>query len=416
MKLKIWAVLAAVLLMLSAGLPACRVRAADAVYIDDLSDHIDDAEEPALNAQAEAVYEATGIAPYLTLADDTGGVDTITYAENRYAELGGPADGVLMIITDSEWYVCRMGRAEELISDADTDTLWNGMGGDTYADAAYSYLSGVLQLLEAAGSGGTGSDGAESAGAADAEPAAAEVQTSGGTEDLAYLLDDTGLLSGSDAGALNAKLEKLSQSHGCAVAAMLTSAADGYTAQEMADMLYDSFGYGSDGILLVVCQDTNDWAVTTRGSCIGAFTDAGLKYLSGKFLPGLRGGSWAEAFGAYADGCDELLTKAEAGKPFGSGDLPKGPLPAVWYVVALALGVGTGFLAAGIEKGKLHTVRAQAAANSYVRGDSLHITRSEDQFLFSRTARTARKTSDNSGSTTHTASSGSRAGGASGKF
>ncbi len=80
------------------------------------------------------------------------------------------------------------------------------------------------------------------------------------------------------------------------------------------------------------------------------------------------------------------------------------------------IGVVLALLIVGGMKGKLKTVRSQAAANSYLKKDSLAITESSDLFLYRQVARTEKpKESSGSGSSTHTASSGTTHGG-SGKF
>ena len=68
-------------------------------------------------------------------------------------------------------------------------------------------------------------------------------------------------------------------------------------------------------------------------------------------------------------------------------------------------------------KSKLKTVRFQAAANSYMKAESMNITESRDLYLYSAVTRTAKpKNDDSGGSSTHTSSSGSTHGGGGGKF
>ena len=66
------------------------------------------------------------------------------------------------------------------------------------------------------------------------------------------------------------------------------------------------------------------------------------------------------------------------------------------------------------------TVRPALAANSYIKENSLNVTRSEDQFLYSTVNKTAKaketSSSSSGGSSTHTSSSGRTHGGTGGKF
>lgn len=71
----------------------------------------------------------------------------------------------------------------------------------------------------------------------------------------------------------------------------------------------------------------------------------------------------------------------------------------------------------GSMKGKLKSVHSQAAANSYMKKDSLNVTESTDLFLYHNMTRTEKKKESSSeGSSTHTSSSGTTHGGGSGKF
>lgn len=71
-------------------------------------------------------------------------------------------------------------------------------------------------------------------------------------------------------------------------------------------------------------------------------------------------------------------------------------------------------------KGKLKTVRAQKAANSYMKKDSMQITESRDLFLYHTVTRTAKASGGSSGgrggSSTHRSASGTTHGGGGGKF
>ena len=57
-------------------------------------------------------------------------------------------------------------------------------------------------------------------------------------------------------------------------------------------------------------------------------------------------------------------------------------------LIALVLGVLTGFLVAGALKSQLKTVNFQNAANNYVLRDTFHVTHSSDHYLYSNVVRT----------------------------
>ena len=67
-------------------------------------------------------------------------------------------------------------------------------------------------------------------------------------------------------------------------------------------------------------------------------------------------------------------------------------------------------------KGALKSVRAQAAANSYVRRDSMQLTMDRDLFLYRTVTATPKPKDRDSNSSSHTGSSGTSHGGRSGSF
>ena len=183
---------------------------------------------------------------------------------------------------------------------------------------------------------------------------------------------------------------------------------------EYADDYYDYNGYGVDGILLLISMEDRDWWVSTTGFGITAITDAGLEYISDRFVPYLSDGEYAEGFRVFAELCDEFLTQARTGDPYDFYNLPKGPFEfGINLVIALALGLITALISTGVMKAKLKSVRQQTKADAYMINGSMRLTQSRDIFLYSHLDRQEKP---KEGSTTHTSSSGRSHGGGGGKF
>lgn len=255
-------------------------------------------------------------------------------------------------------------------------------------------------------------------------PALAEGENTGdGFADEYYrLLDMASLLSDEDVDSLTARLDELSLRQKMDVVIATTNTLEGKSVVAYADDLYEncSFGYGAnrDGLILVISMEDNDWYISTCGYGITAFTDAGIKYIGEQIVPYLSDKDFAGAFATYITLCDEFITQARTDKPYDIGSLPRKPMSPAWILVCLILGLILSCVTVGKMKAKLTTVRAQAAANSYMKNDSMNITDSREMFLYKNVTRTKRsnESSGGGGSSTHTSSSGTSHGGGGGKF
>ena len=239
------------------------------------------------------------------------------------------------------------------------------------------------------------------------------------------LLDTAGLLSDSENADLLAKLNEISERQSVDVVVVTTEDLEGYdSVSAYAEAVFEDcdYGYGSekDGVLLLISMADRDWYIATHGYGITAFTDAGISYIGEKITSDLSDGDYAAAFTRYAELCDDFISQAKSGAAYDNGSLPREPLSVIWIPVSLVIGLVLALITVGCMKAKLKTVRRQAAADSYVKKDSMNVTESRDLFLYRTVTRTAKpKNEDNgssSGSSTHTSSSGSTYGGGGGKF
>ena len=93
------------------------------------------------------------------------------------------------------------------------------------------------------------------------------------------LTDDADLLTSSEEKQLLAKLDEISERQEMDVVVVTTDSLEGKTAEAYADDFFDynGFGYGpmGSGVLLLVSMEDRDWAISTSGDGIEAFTDAG---------------------------------------------------------------------------------------------------------------------------------------------
>ena len=229
------------------------------------------------------------------------------------------------------------------------------------------------------------------------------------------LNDAANLLTDSEEAELLAKLDEISLRQQMDVTvATVTNLGNCDTAAECADEVYEfsSFGYGQskDGLMLLISAEERDWAISTCGYGITAFTDAGIQYIGEQMVEDLGDGNYAAAFNTFAELSDDFITKSREGEPYDKSNLPKGPLSIVWIVISILVGIGLAMFIVGRMKAQLKTVRFQAAAGDYMKSGSLNITESKDTFLYNTVTRTAKPKNTDSGSSggssTHTSSSG----------
>ncbi|MGN1133260.1 MAG: TPM domain-containing protein [Oscillospiraceae bacterium] len=236
------------------------------------------------------------------------------------------------------------------------------------------------------------------------------------------LVDNADLLSETEESDLLSKLDEISVRQNNDVVILTVNSLEGKTATEYADDFFDYnyYGQGSEqsGILFLVSMSERKWAISTKGYCIPAFTDAGQKYIIDKIKPDLSDGNYNQCFNDFADLCDDFLTQAASGSPYDINNLPRDIFSGMRILFALGIGIIIARVVVTIKKSKLKTVRMQPAAQCYVKQGSMNITNSNDLFLYSRTTRTrrAQNSSRSGGSSTHHSSSGSRHGGSSGSF
>lgn len=400
MKKRILTVLFALILCVSAVIPAL-AKAGEAAYIIDGFGLLSDEELDALNTYGAQLADVT----------DTGILFVFAFTEDlsdyvSQAILDKGDDLILMIETDEYWDMYLYGAAEDLLSEDDVDDLRAAyVEGTDYCDSIAAYMYAAAQLLAPHAAPRFG---AEDTTVRDPE---------------ARVVDMAALLSDSEKSALLSKLDEISERQQADIVVVTAETLDGKTPMEYADDFYDDNGYGfgedRDGVLLLVSMEDRDWWMSTTGFGITAITDAGIEYISDKFLSDLSDGDYAEAFTTYADLCDTFFTQAKTGEPYDAGHMPKEPFNVVQsLLIAFVIGLVIALIVTNSMKNKLKTVRFQAAASDYVRKDSMHVTDGNDLFLYTQLHRYERATDDDSsgGSSTHTSSSGTTHGGGGGKF
>lgn len=387
-----------------------------------------------LNQAASDLSDQYGVNVSCLLTETTDGLGSAVYTEQVYLGCYGETDGIMLTYCkqEQEWFIYKCKNAAEMFTTEDEDALWEAFASHEYLDECVAgYLLKAADMLEEKTGipyveGSSAPAESETEGASPVQESKTEgtspVETIPDHRLQPRLVDNADLLTETEENELLAKLDEISERQQCDVAVVTVLSTEGKTPMDFADDFYDYNGYGmgenADGILLLISMEDRDWWMSTSGFGITAFTDAGLNYISEKFLTSLSNGEYAEAFETYAKYCDEFLTQAKTGEAYDTGYMPKGTVAPIWILIDLAIGWFAAFIMASVKKNKLTTVRKKYAAEDYVVPGSLQLYVNTDRFMYMNTTtrHIERDTGSSSGSSTHTSSSGNTHGGSGGKF
>lgn len=421
MKKRLTALLAALMLLVAAAAP---VFAADEEAIGDAETYTDSAlttdfhhvvvlenalsyeEQVSIEAKAEEVYQANGVDLFVYTGKNPIHAP-MTEAYELYRTEAQTNAAIIMLRDDENSYIYARGRAENMFTEDElNDILTRADEESSAADAALAFIRVTGNKLTANG-----------------------VQPIPDERQYGRLVDDAELLTERQQEQLLEKLDSISEKRQMDVVVVTEYSLDGKTSTEYADdfFAYNGYGYGEDhdGILLLIGMEDRDWAITTTGKAITVFTDAGQEYMTDRFVSYLSSGDYYTAFATYADLCDEFIEHYdETDTAYDINNLPKEPFP--WGIIgigSLFIGFIPGIITVSVMKGKLKTVKPQAAATAYTRQGSLKITQRTDLFLYNVVNRTARPQDTggssgghSGGSSTHHSSSGTSHGGSHGHF
>ncbi|MBQ2202649.1 MAG: TPM domain-containing protein, partial [Clostridia bacterium] len=188
-----------------------------------------------------------------------------------------------------------------------------------------AYLNAADDAIQAHEKGETA---ATATGEKDAESVPEYIALTAGSKPT--LVDHAKLLTDSQAEALSKRLQTIGDAYRCDVVIVTVPSLGSKTSEAYADDYFDYNGYGygatpdangttinGDGVLLLLSMEDRDFAISTSGYGISAFTDYGIQnYLESEFLPYLRDNDYNGGFSAFADACEFLLKTAREGVPY----------------------------------------------------------------------------------------------------
>lgn len=227
------------------------------------------------------------------------------------------------------------------------------------------------------------------------------------------VMDEAGILQSSEVQSLTQKIHQVEKAHGVRIGVYVTKQLpQGVTAGKLANQMVDTYYADgkNGGIVLVLAMKSRDWYVSTNNEMRKRITDeAGFPYLKEQFLPDLKDGKYASAFGAYVDGVDKMMTYYEKEeKPYDPFD----EFNLMAFLVAIVVAVLGGWLVRSILISSMSNVMHAVEAGTYLKRESVRLTMENDTFLFTNVTRVAKSKSRDS----DTSSRDSSHGGGGGKF
>ena len=189
----------------------------------------------------------------------------------------------------------------------------------------------------------------------------------------ALVLDQADLLRPQEEKVLQQSLDQVSQKYQVRLAVVTVKSTGnvkpGEFANGMLDKIKDSKLKGN--MVLLLSMKERDWYISTDNGMRKMITDkAGIKALSGKFLPALKKNNYPEAFGQFAKGTDELLAYYQKeGKPYDPADAFN-PLA---LAIGAAVALGIGFLVRRVLIGQMNNVMPALEAGVYLDRDSFQL-------------------------------------------
>lgn len=247
-----------------------------------------------------------------------------------------------------------------------------------------------------------------------------------------YIHDDAKILLPEEISVLEEKAADLSALYNIDPVILTVHSLGGQSAQNCADLFYDSTGFKDNGVLLLLAMEEREWYISTAGNAIYALTDYGVQQLGEDIIPFLAEGNWYDSFYQFLESLPVYLDAYLSGSPIDgtadySGNYYHGNQDDVIYYAekkepSFLLSLGIGLLVAGISiflmRYCMNSKRPQRSASEYMEEGSWSLLQSRDLYLYSNVTKTRRQQSksNSGGSSVHRSSGGRSHGGGGGKF
>ena len=230
--------------------------------------------------------------------------------------------------------------------------------------------------------------------------------------DSAHVFDYAGLLTESEADALEARCQETEDAYGCGVYIVTVDDYSLYYDAGSIENFTEGFfldfelGTGEDqnGILLALSMAERDYDLCAHGETGNrAFTDYGKGVLAERyFLSEFGSDNWYAGFDRYVDGCADFLQMDAQGEPFDQATDPERleDIAVLKWLVLTVVPLMTALIVCLVMKGKMKTARKQTHADAYIPRDGVRMLRQDDIYLTTTQTRVKIETQKSGGGTT----------------
>ncbi len=226
------------------------------------------------------------------------------------------------------------------------------------------------------------------------------------------VMDSADLLTDEQEDELSAKAWNLTLDYDCAVYIVTFESLDGWEPYALNEELHRVYGlgYGEEQscIILLLAMEEREYDIMAHGYGNYAFTDYGKDVMADRFLDEFGDDEWYEGFAEYVDCCEEYLELAAKGEPY---DVDSDKSPVLGVVIAAAVSSLIAFIVCSIFKGQMQTANIKTDADSYIKGQGMHLTDRRDVFThITRSYRTISEKSSSGGTTINSNGSSHKSG------
>lgn len=192
-----------------------------------------------------------------------------------------------------------------------------------------------------------------------------------------YVYDDAQVLSQEQEAELSAKLEKLGSTYNRQIIAVTIAAVPGgdldAAAEETYERIHSGHGADTDGMMLLLFQNTQEARIYATGDCKSIVNDTVSRRILRALDDALENADYAEAIHDFADKSEDYLSGKAYRFPY-----------IIAVLTALAAACLTGMLVGKKLKAQLKTVHG----GYYAQREQLELTDSTDAFLCKKVEKT----------------------------